>query len=616
MAHSSSLDQIDHKILEAKNALAEVTACLRERLHRWQQIERLCGFPMMNNPGLPSLTATLYQDTNWMVMSLVSYPLPSAEAELEEDLAPMMAQIPVAPIKRSPRAMVRSRRTGHIVQTSVMLQPDPDLLVPIRAPLPRYGDDEDEHIYIAQLTKQECLETSSDTDSLGSSVSRLFTGPALDPSARRLLREDMDMFSDSTSQKMSKEEQDDGNSKWLSREEMEESLKTATWKIPRDDPNVVVEPPKRKSSQEELEASVENQLRVCAKEEPESVMEFTPRKICWGTLDAPMDAPYRKIAEERVDSSIDTHSGMLPKGEHEDISDSHKNVTFRDRKDFVGDIGFRKISREELDVGMDTQRGKIFRERKDACLEGSSRKSSRDELDNYSDSHFGKLFRETDLSLEAASRKPPRDDSDFATSAQRRRTFRDKRDISLETATRKISRDEFDIATDSQRRRPVRDFRIDNSIDTPTGKISWDRLDFPVDPRRISREEHVAMEAGRFGQPDITASSLMMWKPTGDPLSMLVYDGILEKAYPISMASPSTGDFAGSMHELQQGIVGLESTSHLTPHCSPNASPPESRSGSREKTKKSSKLKSLFQKKKKDTASSVPDGTQGGLQKM
>lgn len=76
-----------------RNALGEVTACLRERLHRWQHIERLCGFPVMHNPGLPSLNASLYPDPNWKVMSRVFYPLPTAESELEEDLTPMMAGV-------------------------------------------------------------------------------------------------------------------------------------------------------------------------------------------------------------------------------------------------------------------------------------------------------------------------------------------------------------------------------------------------------------------------------------------------------------------------------------------------------------------------------------------
>lgn len=45
-----------------RNALSEVTACLRERLHRWQQIELLCGFAIMRNPGLSKLTAQLYSE--------------------------------------------------------------------------------------------------------------------------------------------------------------------------------------------------------------------------------------------------------------------------------------------------------------------------------------------------------------------------------------------------------------------------------------------------------------------------------------------------------------------------------------------------------------------------
>uniref|UniRef100_A0A6I8RLM8 Stromal interaction molecule 2 n=1 Tax=Xenopus tropicalis TaxID=8364 RepID=A0A6I8RLM8_XENTR len=48
VAHSSSLDEVDHKILEAKKALSELTTCLRERLYRWQQIEKMCGFPIVH----------------------------------------------------------------------------------------------------------------------------------------------------------------------------------------------------------------------------------------------------------------------------------------------------------------------------------------------------------------------------------------------------------------------------------------------------------------------------------------------------------------------------------------------------------------------------------------
>lgn len=66
VAHSSSLDDVDHKILAAKQALGEVTAALRERLHRWQQIELLTGFTLVHNPGLPSLASALNLDPSFM----------------------------------------------------------------------------------------------------------------------------------------------------------------------------------------------------------------------------------------------------------------------------------------------------------------------------------------------------------------------------------------------------------------------------------------------------------------------------------------------------------------------------------------------------------------------
>ncbi|XP_045896161.1 stromal interaction molecule 1-like isoform X1 [Micropterus dolomieu] len=66
VAHSSSLDDVDHKILAAKQALAEVTAALREKLHRWQQIESLTGFCVVNNPGLGALAVALNLDPSFL----------------------------------------------------------------------------------------------------------------------------------------------------------------------------------------------------------------------------------------------------------------------------------------------------------------------------------------------------------------------------------------------------------------------------------------------------------------------------------------------------------------------------------------------------------------------
>lgn len=59
IAHGSSIDDIDNRILQAKSALSEVTKDLQERLQRWKQIERLCGFSVVNNQGIGHLEAML-----------------------------------------------------------------------------------------------------------------------------------------------------------------------------------------------------------------------------------------------------------------------------------------------------------------------------------------------------------------------------------------------------------------------------------------------------------------------------------------------------------------------------------------------------------------------------
>lgn len=84
VAHSSSLDDVDHKILSAKQALSDVTAALREKLHRWQQIEALTGFCLVHNPGLGALGAALNLDPS----SLGLMPPPS-HLLLSDDLDDM-----------------------------------------------------------------------------------------------------------------------------------------------------------------------------------------------------------------------------------------------------------------------------------------------------------------------------------------------------------------------------------------------------------------------------------------------------------------------------------------------------------------------------------------------
>ncbi|XP_020296721.1 stromal interaction molecule homolog [Pseudomyrmex gracilis] len=61
--HGKSIDEVDKSIVEARTALNEVTTELKERVHRWKQIELLCGFNIINNNGLNYLETILYRGT-------------------------------------------------------------------------------------------------------------------------------------------------------------------------------------------------------------------------------------------------------------------------------------------------------------------------------------------------------------------------------------------------------------------------------------------------------------------------------------------------------------------------------------------------------------------------
>lgn len=62
--HGKSIDDVDRTIVEARNALSEVTNELQEKLHRWKQIENLLGCNIVNNNGLAYLEGMLYRTNN------------------------------------------------------------------------------------------------------------------------------------------------------------------------------------------------------------------------------------------------------------------------------------------------------------------------------------------------------------------------------------------------------------------------------------------------------------------------------------------------------------------------------------------------------------------------
>ncbi|XP_050967037.1 stromal interaction molecule 2 isoform X1 [Labeo rohita] len=599
VAHSSSLDQVDQRILEAKNALAEVTACLRERLHRWQQIEGLCGFPVMKNAGLPSLTATLYPDPNWMLMpraAMQSYQVPVSVEDMEEEMPQIIPQIPVtvAPLKCSPRSLVRSRRSGHIVSSPVIVSPDPDLLIPIRTPLRRYGDEEEEHIKFTPLVKQESMETSSDTDSIGSSISRMYS--TLDVPPRRKY-----IFSDKMPRRISLDEEDSPSRK-ISEEETDESLNTSR-KVSREE--LDINTPSRKTSRDELEASVDPPKHLSRGESEASI---DSRKL---PRDLPLDSTMRYYSTEKISPaaiSIDSQRQRSLR-ERKDHMDSLSRVMPKAELDIDTTSGTRYSDalmntsikhKENLDFPTNIQRGRAFRENSsDATFDSSTESSKKFRMLGKTESSkdipsrmmaqdefvvptdFERL-KMRDISMDTAARNIIKEEF------ERSKSFKESRDIRMEIPSKKFSRDDQELAMETQRIQR----KIDSSVEISNGKIQREIVGLSVEaPRRkISQEEFLVANPGQFGPPDLTVGSLKLWKSASDSLSTLVYDGILEKSYENPLL-PSPGDFShtASVSCSTQSLLGNEGQS---------ANVSSSESGGKDKGKKSSKLKNIFKKKK------------------
>ncbi|XP_044254508.1 stromal interaction molecule homolog isoform X2 [Tribolium madens] len=83
--HGKSIDEVDRSIVEARTALNEVTQELQERVHRWKQIEMLCGFSIINNNGLQFLENTLYRNTNGRALPIRGRI--SSQDDLDDDTA-------------------------------------------------------------------------------------------------------------------------------------------------------------------------------------------------------------------------------------------------------------------------------------------------------------------------------------------------------------------------------------------------------------------------------------------------------------------------------------------------------------------------------------------------
>uniref|UniRef100_A0A4W5K9J5 STIM1/2 Orai1-activating region domain-containing protein n=1 Tax=Hucho hucho TaxID=62062 RepID=A0A4W5K9J5_9TELE len=575
VAHSSSLDDVDTKILEAKNALSEVTACLRERLHRWQQIERLCGFPLLRNSGLASLTATLYSDSNWVAMPRVSVPtFPSCHETIQGSLEDLMedpsAPVLVPPMKRSPRSrgsVCRQRRSGHASSSSSSSSfSDPDILIPIHTTLPCF--EEEEQIFINAQRRGDSQVIYSDTDYRTPPVSRRSSEPS------------------------------------------------------------GTESPVRKISREELEASLEEAtLKTSSKDEPDSssVDNTAPRKMQRGKSETSMDPPADTAAKKILGHSMDNVSRKSSRDEYHEVP--LETLVSKKRSllstDMIGvslDTGCRQMMRESRgEVSFNnTMRGRP-RDEMVAAIGTPTRRISREEVDFLTDSAQRRMGMARDkLTLHLDSNSS-------------HNMLRKKIEFPVEppsAATRKISIDEHHEMCSHTRRRTNSD-KIDRSIDSPTGKIYPDRVDGApeIPKRRISREEYAGssqlghgpkvLDRGQFGQPDLTLSTPWKQTQTPDPytsdhLTELVYDGILEKSCITPATTPDLPQriMEGGEREGNPPVPPPRSGRSL------NTLPPEMRGERHQKDKdkstKSSKLKKLFKKRKDHT----PELPQGGLNNL
>ncbi|XP_038146253.1 stromal interaction molecule 2-like [Cyprinodon tularosa] len=655
MAHSSSLDHVDHKIMEAKQALSEVTACLRERLHRWQQIELLCGFPIMRNPGLTNLTAQLYSDTTAVGFPRVSQSSCSCHSSvqgsiedlLDEPAASIIPQMPVQipPIKRSPRlrgsTICRARRPGVIPpQQPSMISSDPDILIPIRAPYSSY--DEGDELHHKTLKKQDSQEKFLDAEFITSSThSKMFSSPtSLDASSRRFYHDEAELLADSQMTrplceqvealsefalpKMSEGELDtpvDVNvpCKKMTKDKTGGStLETASCKISNQDSHGNTAP--KKISRQKSEVSMGAALKQGISHD----LEITPIKTEKGTAEDLMEVPFRSLYKERHDlEPLEMIKILRP--ELEASSETHRIMS----RDVVETSINRKKIREDAERLFESRR--ITRNSMGMSLDTASRKLQL----NTGDHHYepSPMAVPKDKVAETAikpQRKISRDELEyFSDPRETIDAFRDPQEFSLESSKGQgIKRDEAEMSAGSLRRRIAGIPRSDtSSTDAFTENISWDRVNTPADMQKhlTLREDFGGYESSslpcRIGQPDLMLTSQGPWQSSSDlytagPLSQLVYDGILEKSCS-SMASLHTS-LSASTPNLPQGRLPADLESPLPP---PKAVHPsllslpdsgDEKNKDKDKNKKTLKLKNLFKKKNE----SNPEKSHSGLQKL
>ncbi|KAK7930038.1 hypothetical protein WMY93_006433 [Mugilogobius chulae] len=554
VAHSSSLDQVDQKILEAKNALSEVTACLRERLHRWQQIERLCGFPIMRNPGLANLTAQLYAEPIGLGLPRASQSgclyhstgHGSMEDLLEE--TPVIQQIPVPPMKCSPQMhpsrVSRTRRSGVVTQPPVtMISPDPDLLIPIRAPYPCF--EEEDVLLRKTLIKQDSQEKYADQGFMtSSSVGKL--------SHWKQYQDEAEMPADVCLPKV---------------RNPDEAIEPPVHKVCIEELETVVDSASRFLIQEkDLGSSLENQSLRASREEH-------PLKMIQGMDETPIDNTAKKIIFGDFESDI-----VARRSERDTLGDLSDSVSReasecpRDVRKIIwseveaSDLTKRKLTKGMMGTSIDSIPRKLYRDDAGYSYESMPRSFSRDTMGMSFDAGSRKISWQREIQM--LKKRVSREELEYPAEISSIRMIpreipvdtcfpAERQEYVYEQISRRMVRDDSDLSATSVRRRMPR--MVDSPIDTAAEKNTADRVD-DIPEHLLMREDvaDASLYSGRISQPDLTATSQAPWKSSSDmssvgPLSQLVYDGILEKSCH-SMGSAAAG-LSVSTPNLPQSAV-------------------------------------------------------------
>ncbi|XP_049575664.1 stromal interaction molecule 2-like [Syngnathus scovelli] len=644
VAHSSSLDQVDQKILEAKNALSEVTSCLRERLHRWQQIERICGFPIIRNPGLPNLTALLYSDSLAASFPRVHQPSWLCHSSVHgsiEDLMEESILVPGAPLKNSPRTRTstvrRSRRHGVTQAPTTLISADPDLLIPIRAPYACF--DEDDGVFRKTLKKQDSQERFSDSDHSTSSHSKMYPCPTADPSHRKLYHDETEPLPERCVTKpVSKE--------------LEPDVQSPVRKFSMEDHEIPVDISCRKmATDKSLDSSLENPPMVMSKDG--SLIEVPFRKRSRDRSEVASDFVNRKVSSNELDSEFP--SSKLEREPIEDVTDNPSRGIPQDRGDIPLEVkkivwdeveapkfGKKKLSRSIMGASVDSASRRLLegseypfdlvgrritRDSMGMSLDGSSRQldcsvrgMAKDKVLEMPIIPSRKISKEGYFADTASVKGLPREETEHMQST----SSIEKQDFGSEPSiNRRQGKEECEA---SLRRKTPRIPRDEQCAEENTIRDRVESLTETHRPQMV-REESEDSESnsvpGESERPDLTITSNVPWKSsanvlTAGPLSQLVYDGILEKSCtsmaetPISLSALTPNlpqSFPRLQAESEPLVAPVRSNSQSTPS---STEAKDDRNRDKEKSRKSLKLKNLFKKKNEATAEKI----QSGLQKL